>query len=100
MKNSNTTRSITNASINGVTQTLNQGTYPLLNSNGYALSHGTSSGGGDALQFTFGGSGFFTTFQVFKNGVLQFDLPGYAAGAMSCGGMTIASNDIIKLVTT
>jgi hypothetical protein len=52
------------------------------------------------LQFTFGGTGFFNTFQIFKNGVLQFDLPGYASPSMVCGGMAIASNDIIKAVFT
>ena len=78
---------------------MDQGSYPILNSSGYSLTHGTNDGS-TPLQFTFGGSGFFATFQVFKNGVLQFDLPGYAAGSMVCGGMTIASNDVIKLVTS
>jgi hypothetical protein len=52
------------------------------------------------LQFTFGGSGFFNTLQVFKNGVLSFDQPGYAAGSIVCGGLSIASNDVIKLVVS
>jgi hypothetical protein len=101
IENANTTRSVTNADINGVTQTLEQGSYPLLNSNGYSTSHGTATGTNpDVLQFTFGGTGSFTTFQVFKNGTLFFDLPGYSSGVMTCGGMTIATNDIIKAVFT
>jgi len=80
---------------------LEQGSYPLLNSSGYSTTHGTATGTNpDVLQFTFGGTGSFTTFQVFKNGTLQFDLPGYSSGLMTCGGMTIATNDIIKAVFT
>jgi hypothetical protein len=102
IENSNTTRSVTDANINGVTQTLEEGSYPILNSFGLSTTHGTVTTGinPDVLQFVFGGSGFFNTFQVFKNGVLQFDLPGYASNTMTCGGMTIASNDIIKAVFT
>jgi hypothetical protein len=101
IENANTTRSVTNADINGVTQTLEQGSYPLLNSNGYSTTHGTATGTNpDVLQFTFGGTGSFTTFQVFKNGTLFFDLPNYSSGNMTCGGMTIATNDIIKAVFT
>jgi len=98
IENTNTTRSVDNATINGVTQTLDVGNYPVLNSVGRAATHGTADGISSSLLFTFGGSGFFNTFQVFKNGVLQFDLPGYANGSMNCGGMAIASNDVIKLV--
>jgi outer membrane biosynthesis protein TonB len=98
IENTNTTRSVDNASINGVTQTLDVGNYPVLNSVGRASTHGTADGISSSLLFTFGGTGSFNTFQVFKNGVLQFDLPGYSSGAMNCGGMTISSNDIIKLV--
>jgi len=99
IENSNSTRSITNIDINGINQPLTIGSYPIVNSNSYAATHGTATGSNpDVLQFTFGGSGFFNTFQVFKNGVLQFDLPGYASGSMVCGGMSIASNDVIKAV--
>jgi len=100
IQNSNPTRSVTDANIAGVTQTLTIGSYPVLNDNAFAATHGTADGSLTSLQFIFGGSGFFNTFQVFKNGVLQFDLPGYANGSMTCGGMSIAPNDVIKLVTT
>jgi len=101
IENSNITRSVVNADINGIIQTLEQGSYPLLNSNGYSTTHGIATGTApDVLQFTFGGTGSFTTFQIFKNGVLQFNLPGYSSPSMTCGGMTIATNDIIKAVFT
>jgi hypothetical protein len=101
IENSNITRSVVNADINGIIQTLEQGSYPLLNSNGYSTTHGIATGTPpDVLQFTFGGTGSFTTFQIFKNGVLQFNLPGYSSPSMTCGGMTIATNDIIKAVFT
>jgi hypothetical protein len=101
IENSNITRSVVNADINGVIQTLDQGSYPLLNSNGYSTTHGIATGTApDVLQFTFGGAGSFTTFQIFKNGVLQFNLPGYSSPSMTCAGMTIATNDIIKAVFT
>jgi hypothetical protein len=32
--------------------------------------------------------------------VLTFDQPGYAAGSIVCGGMTIETNDIIRAVFT
>ena len=101
IENSNITKSVVNADINGVIQTLEQGSYPLLNSNGYSTTHGIATGTPpNVLQYTFGGTGSFTTFQIFKNGVLQFDLPGYSSPTMNCGGMTIATNDIIKAVFT
>ena len=100
IENANTTRSVTDANINGTIQTLEQGSYPLLNSSGYSTTHGTADGSTTVLQFVFGGTGTFTTFQVFKNGTLQFDLPNYSSGTMTCGGMSIASNDIIKAVFT
>jgi hypothetical protein len=101
IENSNITRSVVNADINGIIQTLEQGSYPLLNSNGYSTTHGIATGTPpNVLQFTFGGTGSFTTFQIFKNNVLQFDLPGYSSPSMTCGGMTIATNDIIKAVFT
>jgi hypothetical protein len=101
IENSNITRSVVNADINGVIQTLEQGSYPLLNSNGYSTTHGIATGTPpNVLQYTFGGTGSFTTFQIFKNGVLQFTLPGYSSSTMNCGGMTIETNDIIKAVFT
>jgi hypothetical protein len=100
IENANTTRSVTDANINGTIQTLEQGSYPVLNSSGYSTTHGTADGNTTVLQFVFGGTGTFTTFQVFKNGTLQFDLPNYSSGTMTCGGMSIASNDIIKAVFT
>ena len=101
IENSNITRSVVNADINGIIQTLEQGSYPLLNSNGYSTTHGIATGTPpNVLQFTFGGTGSFTTFQIFKNNILQFDLPGYSSPSMTCGGMTIATNDIIKAVFT
>jgi hypothetical protein len=101
IENSNITRSVVNADINGVIQSLEQGSYPLLNSNGYSTTHGIATGTPpNVLQYTFGGTGSFTTFQIFKNGVLQFNLPGYSSPTMNCGGMTIETNDIIKAVFT
>jgi hypothetical protein len=101
IENSNITRSVVNADINGVIQTLEQGSYPLLNSNGYSTTHGIATGTApNVLQFTFGGTGSFTTFQIFKNGILQFDFPGYSSPTMNCSGMTIATNDIIRAVFT
>lgn len=97
IQNSSPTRSVTDASINGVTQTLSVGSYPVLNGSAFATSHGINTGS-TPLSFTFGGSGFFNTYQVYKNGVLTFDLPGYASGSMVCGGMNIASNDVIQLI--
>ena len=100
IESTNSTRSVTDANIAGVTQTLNIGSYPVLNSTAFAATHGTADGSSTFLQFTFGGSGFFNTLQVFKNGVLTFDQPGYAAGSIVCGGLSIASNDVIKLVVS
>jgi hypothetical protein len=32
--------------------------------------------------------------------VLTFDQPGYAAGGIVCGGLSIATNDVIRAVFT
>jgi len=60
------------------------------------------TGGADALQINFGGSGFISTGTVYKNDVdtgITY-LNGYAGGTINFGGFAISPTDKIKIVLT
>ena len=101
IQNTNLTRSVTLVTFNGIPQTLEQGSYPVLNANGLSSTHGTVSGdGGDAMAINFGGTGFNgPNSKILKNGV-DTGLPfaGYAPASFNCGGLAILAGDKIDII--
>jgi hypothetical protein len=93
--NNSTTRSVTSLQLNGSPITLDGGSYPVLNSFAYKMDGITVTAvdGSSTLMLNFGGTGQFSTFKIYKNDTLTFDLVNYAASSMSMGGMTLTPSD-------
>ena len=101
IQNSNTTRSVTSVTFNSVPQTLDQGSYPVLNANGLSSTHAAVSGaGGDTMVINFGGTGFNgPNSKILKNGVdTGLPLAGYAPASFNCGGLAILVGDKIDII--
>jgi len=101
IQNSNTTRSVTSVTFNSVPQTLDQGSYPVLNANGLSSTHAAvSGGGGDTMVINFGGTGFNgPNSKILKNGVdTGLPLAGYAPASFNCGGLAILVGDKIDII--
>ena len=99
--NTNLTRSVAAVNFNGVTESLELGSYPVVNGNGYSATHPSVSGvGGDVVVITFGGTGFCgPNSKILKNGVdTGYPLAGYAGNPFTLGGLAFASGDQITII--
>lgn len=101
IQNTNTTRSVTSVTFNGVTQSLTSGSYPVLNASAFSTTIlGCSGAGGDVMQINFGGTGFCgPNSKILKNGVdTGFPLAGYANPTFTLGGFAISTSDKIDII--
>lgn len=97
--NETTSRTITSCTIEGVTQNLTSGSYPILsNQSGFAATHDPTVSI-NSVQFNFGGTNPFDLY-VYRNGVLQFYLASYNNNSMMAGGMSASTSDTILLRIT
>ena len=92
-------RTVTSFTIDGTTQTLSSGSYPITaGNNGYALTHGTNSNP-NGVVFNFGGSGLFDLYS-YVNGVLVNYLASYNSSSYTMGGLTLQTSDQLLLRIT
>lgn len=92
-------RTVTSCTLDGVSQTLTSGSFPITaGNNGFALTHGQSVLP-NSIQFNFGGSGTFDLYS-YKNGVLVNYLASYNSSSYVAGGITLATSDQLILIIT
>ena len=92
-------RTVTSCTLDGVSQTLTSGSFPITaGNNGYALTHGASVNP-NQIQFNFGGSGSFDLYS-YKNGSLVNYLSNYNNSTYVAGGITLATSDQLVLIIT
>lgn len=92
-------RTITSFTLDGTTQPLSSGTYPITaGNNGYALTHGTNSNV-NGVVFNFGGSGSFDLYS-YLNGTLVNYLSSYNSSSYTMGGTILQTSDQLLLKIT
>jgi hypothetical protein len=92
-------RTVTSFTLDGVTQPLSSGSYPVTaGNNGYALTHGTSSTPNGVI-FNFGGSGTFDLYS-YLNGNLVNYLASYNNSSYTMGGVFLQTSDQVLLRIT
>ena len=97
--NTTGSRTITSFTIDGVTQALTSGSYPIAaGNNGYASTHGANSNV-NGLQFNFGGSGTFDLYS-YVNGSLVNYLSNYNSSTYVMGGTSLLTGDTLVLRIT
>ena len=104
--NSNSTRTVTAIKYGAISEplSLDGGSLPLGVGEVYRANHdiNVDGNGMNTLQLDFGGTGFWSTFTILKNDVDAYGtaLNGYAAGAVTLGGLAITPSDKIKIILT
>lgn len=92
-------RTITSLQLDGNTQALTSGSYPITaGNNGYALTHGVNVGV-NGVVFNFGGSGPFDLYS-YLNGTLVNYLSSYNSSAYTMGGTILTLSDQLLLRIT
>lgn len=92
-------RTVTSFTLDGVTQPLSSGSYPVTaGNNGYALTHGTNVNP-NGVVFNFGGSVSFDLYS-YLNGVLVNYLSSYNNSTYTMGGLTLQTSDQLLLQIT
>jgi hypothetical protein len=92
-------RTITSLTLDGITQPLSSGSYPITaGNNGFALTHGTNSNP-NGVVFNFSGSGTFDLYS-YLNGTLVNYLASYNNNTYTMGGTILQSSDQLLLRIT
>jgi hypothetical protein len=92
-------RTVTSFTLDGTTQPLSSGSYPVTaGNNGYALTHGASSTPNGVI-FNFGGSGTFDLYS-YLNGSLVNYLSSYNNNSYTMGGVFLQTSDQVLLRIT
>ena len=94
--NNTTSRTVTDATISGVTVSLNSGSYPInAGESGFAITHNPTSI--NDLLYSFGGSGPFNL-TFFKNGVQEYNLTNYNNSTFMVGATISTPSDVLVLI--
>ena len=94
--NNTTSITVTDATISGVTVSLDSGSYPINSGqSGFAITHNPTSV--NSLLYSFGGVGPFNL-TVFKNGVQEYNLTNYNSATFMAGGTISTPSDVLVLI--